>query len=44
MGKQRRKFESGFKQQIVGEVESGLMWVNAASRRMRVFLLVLVSA
>jgi hypothetical protein len=24
MGKQRRKFETGFKQQIVGEVETGL--------------------
>ena len=25
MGKQRRKFETGFKQQIVSEVESGLL-------------------
>lgn len=33
MGKQRRKFEAGFKQQIVSEVESGLLSVNAASRK-----------
>lgn len=33
MGKQRRKFETGFKQQIVGEVESGLLSVSAASRK-----------
>ena len=33
MGKQRRKFESGFKQQIVQEVESGLLSVSAASRK-----------
>lgn len=33
MGKQRRKFESGFKQQIVGEVESGHLSVSAASRK-----------
>ena len=33
MGKQRRKFEAGFKQQIVGEVESGLLSVSAASRK-----------
>ena len=33
MGKQRRKFETGFKQQIVSEVESGAMSVNAASRK-----------
>jgi transposase-like protein len=33
MGKQRRKFETGFKQQIVGEVESGLLSVGAASRK-----------
>jgi hypothetical protein len=32
MGKQRRKFETGIKQQIVGEVESGLLSVSAASR------------
>jgi transposase-like protein len=36
MGKQRRKFETGFKQQIVGEVESGLMSVNAASRKYQI--------
>jgi transposase-like protein len=33
MGKQRRKFEPGFKQQIVQEVESGLLSVSAASRK-----------
>ena len=33
MGKQRRKFETGFKQQIVQEVESGLLAVSAASRQ-----------
>jgi transposase-like protein len=33
MGKQRCKFETGFKQQIVGEIESGLLSVNAASRK-----------
>ena len=33
MGKQRRKFETGFKQQIVSEVESGSLSVNAASRK-----------
>lgn len=33
MGKQRRKFETGFKQQIIGEVESGVLSVNAASRK-----------
>ena len=33
MGKQRRKFETGFKQQIVQEVESGLVSVGAASRK-----------
>jgi len=33
MGKQRRKFEAGFKQQIVSEVESGAISVNAASRK-----------
>lgn len=33
MGKQRRKFETGFKQQIVSEVESGALSVNAASRK-----------
>lgn len=33
MGKQRRKFERGFKQQIVSEIESGALLVNAASRK-----------
>jgi len=33
MGKQRRKFEAGFKQQIVSEIESGALSVNAASRK-----------
>jgi transposase-like protein len=37
MGKQRRKFETGFKQQIVGEVESGLLSVNAASRKYQIW-------
>ena len=32
-GKQRRKFETGFKQQIVSEIESGALSVNAASRK-----------
>jgi transposase-like protein len=36
MGKQRRKFETGFKQQIVGEVESGLLSVNVASRKYQI--------
>jgi transposase-like protein len=36
MGKQRRKFETGFKQQIVGEVESGLLSVSAASRKYQI--------
>ena len=36
MGKQRRKFETGFKQQIVQEVESGLLSVNAASRKYQI--------
>ena len=36
MGKQRRKFETGFKQQIVGEVESGLLSVGAASRKYQI--------
>ena len=35
MGKQRRKFDTGFKQQIVGEVESGVLSVGAASRKYR---------
>lgn len=33
MGKQRRKFETGYKQQIIQEVESGLLSVSAASRK-----------
>jgi transposase-like protein len=33
MGKQRRKFETGFKQQIVSEIELGALSVNAASRK-----------
>ena len=36
MGKQRRKFETGFKQQIVSEVESGLLTVRAASRKYQI--------
>jgi transposase-like protein len=36
MGKQRRKFETGFKQQIVGEVESGLLSVGGASRKYQI--------
>lgn len=36
MGKQRRKFDSGFKQQIVGEVESGLLTASAASRKYQI--------
>lgn len=36
MGKQRRKFETGFKQQIVQEVESGLLSVGAASRKYQI--------
>ena len=36
MGKHRRKFETGFKQQIVGEVESGLLSVSAASRKYQI--------
>jgi len=36
MGKQRRKFETGFKQQMVGEVESGLLSVSAASRKYQI--------
>ncbi len=33
MGKQRRKFEAGFKQLIISEIESGLLSVTAASRK-----------
>ena len=36
MGKQRRKFESGFKQQIVQEVDSGVLSVSAASRKYQI--------
>jgi transposase-like protein len=36
MGKQRRKFEAGFKQQIIQEVESGLLSVGAASRKYQI--------
>jgi transposase-like protein len=36
MGKQRRKFETGFKQQIVHEVDSGLLSVGAASRKYQI--------
>ncbi len=36
MGKQRRKFDTGFKQQIVSEVESGLVTVSAASRKYQI--------
>ena len=36
MGKQRRKFETGFKQQIVSEVESGLLTASAASRKYQI--------
>jgi transposase-like protein len=36
MGKQRRKFETGFKQQIIQEVESGLLAVSAASRKYQI--------
>ena len=36
MGKQRRKFETGFRQQIVSEVESGLLSVSAAGRKYQI--------
>jgi transposase len=36
MGKQRRKFETGFKQQIIQEVESGLLSISAASRKYQI--------
>jgi transposase-like protein len=36
MGKQRRKFETGFKQQIVGEVDCGLLSVGGASRKYQI--------
>lgn len=36
MGKQRRKFETGFKEQIVQEVESGLLSLSVASRKYQI--------
>ncbi len=36
MGKQRRKFETGFKQQIIQEVGSVLLSVSAASRKYQI--------
>jgi transposase-like protein len=36
VGKQRRKFEVGFKQQIVQEVETGLMSLTAAARKYQI--------
>jgi transposase-like protein len=36
MGKQRRKFETGVKQQIIQEVESGRLSVSAASRKYQI--------
>jgi len=36
MGKQRRKFETRFKQQIIQEVGSGLLSVSAASRKYQI--------
>lgn len=36
MGKQRRKFEPGFKQQIVNEIELGALSVSAASRKYQI--------
>jgi transposase-like protein len=36
MGKQRRKFEAGFKQQIVQEVDCGALSVSAASRKYQI--------
>jgi transposase-like protein len=36
MEKQRRKFETGFKQQIVSEVESGLLTVSAVARKYQI--------
>jgi len=36
MGKQRRKFEVGFKQQIVQEVESGLLSPSDAARKYQI--------
>jgi transposase-like protein len=36
MGKQRRKFETGFKQQIVQEVDCGVVSVSSASRKYQI--------
>lgn len=36
MGKQRRKFTMGFKQQVVTDVESGVMSLSEAGRRHQV--------
>ena len=36
MGKQRRKFATGFKQQVISEVESGVLSVSAASRKYQI--------
>jgi transposase-like protein len=36
MGKQRRKFGTGFQQQIIQEVESGLLSVSAACRKYQI--------
>jgi transposase-like protein len=36
MGKQRRNFETGFKQQVISEIESGALTVNAASRKYQI--------
>ena len=36
MGKQRRKFENGFKQQIISEIESGVLSVSGASRKYQI--------
>ena len=33
MGKQRRKFEVGFKKQLVAEIELGRMTLSAAARQ-----------
>ncbi|MEX0806586.1 MAG: transposase [Candidatus Binatia bacterium] len=36
MGKERRKFDTGFKQQIIQEVETGVLSVSAASRKYQI--------
>jgi transposase-like protein len=36
VGKQRRKFEVGFKRQIVEEVKTGVLTVSAASRKYQI--------